>query len=49
MLSYSTQIVICDSIRETMRQALIKNSQLSIKLKVSSVPITDSILSAVSL
>ena len=49
MISYSTQIVICESGREMMRQALTKNSQLSIKFKVSSVPTTDSILSAVSL
>jgi hypothetical protein len=49
MLSYSTQIVICDSIRETIRQTLSKSSQLSTKLKASSVPTTDSILRAVSL
>ena len=49
MLSYSTQIVICDSIRETIRQTLIKSSQLSTKLKAGSVPTTDSILRAVSL
>jgi Tfp pilus assembly PilM family ATPase len=49
MLSYSTQIVICDSIRETIRQALNKSSQLSTKLKASSVPTTDSILRSVSL
>jgi hypothetical protein len=49
MLSYSTQIVICDSVRETIRQILIKSSQLSTKLKAGSVPTTDSILRAVSL
>ena len=49
MISYSTQIVICESVREMMRQSLTKNSQLSIELKVSSVPTTDSNLSAVSL
>jgi hypothetical protein len=49
MLSYSIQIVICDSIRETIRQILIKSSQLSTKLKAGSVPSTDSILRGVSL
>jgi hypothetical protein len=49
MLSYSTQIVICDSIRETIKQILIKSNQLSTKLKASSVPTTDSILRAASL
>ena len=49
MLSYATQIVICDSIRETIRQTLIKSNQLSTKLKAGSVPSTDNILRAVSL
>jgi hypothetical protein len=49
MLSYSAQIVICDSIRETIKQILIKSNQLNTKLKASSVPTTDSILRAVSL
>jgi hypothetical protein len=48
MLRYSKQIAICDSIRETIKQILIKSNQLSIKLKASSVPTTDSILRAVS-
>jgi len=48
ILSYATQIVICDSIRETIRQILIKSNQLSTKLKASSVPITDSILRTVT-
>ncbi len=49
MLNYSAQIVICNTTRETIRQVLNKSSQLSIKLKASSVPATDSILRAVSL
>ena len=49
MLSYSRQIVICQSVREMIRQALIKSSQPSTKFKASSIPTTDSILRAVSL
>ena len=49
MLSYSTQVVICESVREMIKQALIKSSQQSTKYKASSIPTTDSILRAVSL
>jgi hypothetical protein len=49
MLNYSRQIVICGSIRETIKQALMKSGQLSTKLKTGSIFSTDSILRAVSL
>ena len=49
MLSYPRQIALCESVRETIKQALIKSSQLSTKLKTSSIPTTDSILRAVSI
>ena len=49
MLSYTTQIVMCDSVREMIRQTLVESTQLRIKLKASSIPTTDSILRAVSL
>ena len=49
MLSYPRQIALCEKVRETIKQALLKSSQLSTKLKASSVPTTDSILRAGSL
>ncbi len=49
MLNYSRQIVICGSVREAIKQALARSSQLSTKLKAGSIPTTDSILRAVSL
>ncbi len=49
MLSYTRQIALCESVRETVKQALVKSSQLSTKLKAGSIPTTDSILRAVSL
>ena len=49
MLSYPRQIALCEKVRETIKQALLKSSQLSTKLKASSIPTTDSILRAVSI
>jgi len=49
MLSYPRQIALCEQVRETIKQALLKSSQLSTKLKTSSIPTTDSILRAVSI
>ncbi len=48
MLSYSKQTIVCESIREMIRQALLKSRQLPTRLKAASVPSTDSILRAVS-
>lgn len=49
MLSYTRQIALCESVRETVKQALVESNQLSTKLKAGSIPTTDSILRAVSL
>jgi hypothetical protein len=43
------QVAVCNSVREMIRQVLIKSSQPSTKFKASSIPTTDSILRAVSL
>ena len=49
MLSYSRQIALSESVRETIKRALARSSQLSTKLKTSSIHTTDSIPRAVSL
>ena len=48
VLSYSRQMVICESVREIIRETLVTSSQLPIKLKTSGIPTTDGILRAVS-
>ena len=49
MLSYPRQIALSESVRETIKRALARSSQLSTKLKTSSIHTTDSIPRAVSL
>jgi hypothetical protein len=48
VVSYSRQTAICESVREMIRQALAKSHELSVKLRTSDIPTTDSILRTVS-
>jgi hypothetical protein len=48
MLNYSRQVAICEAVRETIKKALIQSEDVSIKLRVSDIPTTDSILRAAS-
>ncbi|MBA4419014.1 MAG: hypothetical protein C0392_14085 [Syntrophus sp. (in: bacteria)] len=49
MVSYLRQVAICESVQETIKRALTKGDNLSIRLKVYNIPTTESILRAVSL
>lgn len=48
MLGYLRQVGICKSVLETIRQSLEKSGDWHIKLKMSSIPASESILRAVS-
>jgi hypothetical protein len=48
MLGYLRQVAICKSVLETIRQSLVRNNDWHLKLKLSSIPATESILRAVS-
>jgi hypothetical protein len=48
VLSYSRQMVICESVREMIKQALVKSNDWHITVKASLIPTTDSILRAAS-
>jgi hypothetical protein len=49
MLSYVRQVVICESVRETIKRALAHSDDMDVRLKASQIPTTDGILRAVSL
>jgi len=49
MLGYLRQIAICESVRETIRQALVKSDNWQTRLKAGNLPTADYILRAVSL
>ena len=48
MLGYLRQVAICKSVLETIRQSLVRSDDWHMKLKLSSIPATESILRAVS-
>src|SRR5512137_2043964 len=48
MLGYLRQVGICNSVLERIRQSLEKSGDWHMKLKMSSIPATESILRAVS-
>ncbi|OPX95211.1 MAG: hypothetical protein A4E58_02249 [Syntrophorhabdus sp. PtaB.Bin006] len=49
MLSYLRQVAICESVRETIKQALVQSDDVGIRQKAHTIPTYDSILRAVSL
>ena len=49
MLSYIRQVAICESVRETIKQALAHSDEVNLRQKANDVPSTDGILREVSL
>jgi hypothetical protein len=48
MLGYLRQVAICKSVLETIRQSLVGSEDWHVKLKLSRIPTTESILRAAS-
>ncbi len=49
MISYSKQLIICNSTRERIKQAIAHSDDASVRSKVNQIPTSESILRAVSL
>ena len=49
MISYVRQVALCESVRETIKRALLQDNDVVMKLKANKIPSTDGILRAVSL
>ena len=49
MISYVRQVAICESVRETIRQALSRSDDPGVRQKTRNIPPCDSILRTVSL
>ena len=49
MISYVRQVAICESVRETIRQALSRSDDPGVRQKTRDIPPCDSILRTVSL
>jgi len=47
-LSYLIQVGICESVRETIKQALAQSDDVHVRLRANTIPATDSILRTVS-
>jgi hypothetical protein len=48
MLSYSRQVALCESVRETIKRALAQRDDARVRLRANDIPTTDAILRAVS-
>ena len=49
MFSYFAQVAICESVRETIKRALVRSDDVEVRLKANFIADTDSILRVVSL
>ena len=49
MFSYFVQVATCDSVRETIKRALVRSDDVEVRGKANFIADTDSILRAVSL
>jgi len=49
MISYVRQVAICESVRETIKRALLQGNDMSVRQKVNDIPTCESILRVISL
>ena len=49
MFSYLRQVEICESVRKTIKQALLQSDDKNLKFKIVNIPTNESILRAVSI
>jgi hypothetical protein len=49
VFSYLRQVEICESIRKTIKQALLQSDDKNLKFKIVNIPTNESILRAVSI
>jgi hypothetical protein len=49
MLSYIRQVAVCESVRETIKQAIARSDEVSLRQKAHDIPSADGILREVSL